>query len=68
MTSKRNPWGRGDFNEAVARLQKAGMKLPPAFETISEILDILDAIEREDQRRAEAHAAALKFRQQFSES
>jgi hypothetical protein len=63
---KRNPWGRGDFNEAVARLQKAGMKLPPAFETISEILDILESIEAEDQRRTAAKEAARKFRKQIS--
>jgi hypothetical protein len=67
MSTKKNPWGRGDFNEAVARLQKAGMKLPPAFETISEILDILDAIEREDQRRAAEREAARKFRNQIAD-
>ena len=67
MSTRKNPWGRGDFNEAVARLQKAGMKLPPAFETISEILDILESIEWEDQRRAEAHEAARKFRNQIAD-
>jgi len=63
MTSKLNPWRHGALEESIARLEKTGIKRPAAFDLIEEILDSLDAIEREDARREECRKASEQFRQ-----
>ena len=70
MTSKAtNPWRYGDITETIAKFQGMGMGnsnvVVKTFQIAREILGILDAIEREDARRAEEREAAIKFRKQF---
>jgi hypothetical protein len=62
--NKLNPWRNGDFAECVARLEKAGIKPPKAFDLMQDILDRIEKIEREDERVLAAHKAARDFREQ----
>jgi hypothetical protein len=50
----------GAFADCVVRLEKAGIKRPAAFDTIQEILDIIESIEREDAFREDVRKAGEK--------
>lgn len=66
MNKLNNPWRNGAFAECIAKLEKIGVKRPAAFDTIQEILDILDAIDREDARRDACRKASEAFRKRQS--
>jgi hypothetical protein len=55
--NKLNPWRNGSLYEQVAKLEKAGIQKPAAFAMIEEILDTLEAIEREDAFRESVRKA-----------
>jgi hypothetical protein len=62
MSGRGNPWSVGDINEVIVKAAKLGLTpLVKAYETVREILQIVEAIEREDARRLREREAARKF-------
>jgi hypothetical protein len=61
--SKTNPWRYGAFADCVAKLEKAGIQRPAAFDLIQDILDRIEKIEREDARVEAVRKANDQFRQ-----
>jgi hypothetical protein len=60
-----NPWRHGDINEAIVKAAKLGIApLDKAYETVRQILQIIENVEAEDARRTREREAARKY---FSE-
>jgi hypothetical protein len=63
----KNPWKFGDINEVIVKASDIGAtSIVKAFETIREILQRLDAIDNETERRESALKASKDFQNEIS--